>query len=45
MNLNREEALFQLALNKLAAKRAALRQRIEALLATHEQPDENVLTS
>ena len=51
MNQNREEVLFALALEKPAAKRAAflevmcegndaLRQRLEALLAAHEQPDE-----
>ena len=45
-----EEALFALALSKPAAERAAwldrecggdsaLRQRLEALLAAHEQPD------
>ena len=50
MNPNREEALFALALEKPAEKRAAfldaicegdaaLRQRLEALLAAHEQPD------
>ena len=50
MNPNREELLFQLALSKPAAKRAAwldaecdgdaaLRQRLEALLAAHEQPE------
>ncbi len=49
MNPNREEALFQLALSKPATKRAAwldaecegdtaLRQRLEASLAAHEQP-------
>jgi eukaryotic-like serine/threonine-protein kinase len=47
--LNREEALFALALEKSAEKRAdfldgachgdpSLRQRLEALLAAHEQP-------
>jgi len=47
---NREELLFQLALSKPAAKRAAwldaecegdaaLRARLEALLAAHEQPE------
>ena len=50
MNQTREELLFQLALSKPAAMRAAfldsecegdaaLRQRLEALLATHEQPE------
>jgi len=50
MNPNREEALFQLAPIKPAAKRAAwldaecegdatLHQRLEALLAAHDQPD------
>lgn len=50
MNPNREELLFQLALSKPAEKRAAwldaecdgapaLRQRLEALLAAHEQPE------
>ena len=50
MNPNREEALFQLALSKPATKRAAfldamchgnaaLRQRLDALLAAHEQPE------
>ena len=50
MNPNREELLFQLALTKPAAERAAwldrecsddkaLRARLEALLAAHEQPD------
>ena len=50
MNPNREEALFQLALSKPAEKRAAwldaecegdvaLRQRLEALLAAHEQTE------
>ena len=50
MNPNREEALFQLALEKPAEKRAAwldaecegdsdLRARIEALLAAHEQTE------
>jgi hypothetical protein len=49
MNSNREEALFQIALEKPAAERAefldrecgpdkALRQRLEALLAAHESP-------
>ena len=49
MNPSREELLFQLALEKPAEKRAAfldamcegdaaLRQRLEALLPTHEQP-------
>jgi hypothetical protein len=49
MNPSREELLFQLALSKPAAKRAAwldaecdgdaaLRQRLESLLAAHEQP-------
>lgn len=51
MNPNREELLFQLALTKLGDERAdflarecrndaALRARLEALLAAHEQPDE-----
>jgi eukaryotic-like serine/threonine-protein kinase len=50
MNPNREEVLFALALEKPAAKRPAfldamcesdpaLRQRLEALLAAHEQPE------
>ena len=50
MNSSPEEALFQLALAKPAEKRAAfldvmcegdaaLRQRLEALLAAHEQPE------
>ncbi len=50
MNPNREEALFVLALEKPADKRAAfleamcegdavLRQRLDALLAAHEQPE------
>ena len=50
MNPNREELLFQLALSKPAAKRAAwldvecegdstLRQRLDALLAAHDQPE------
>ena len=50
MNPNREEALFALALEKPAEKRpafldavcegdAALRARLEALLAAHEQPE------
>ena len=50
MNPNREETLFALALEKPAEKRAAfldvmcdgdpaLRQRLEALLAAHEQPE------
>ena len=50
MNPNREELLFQLALSKPAAKRAAwldaecdgdaaLRGRLDALLAAHEQPN------
>ena len=49
MNSTREEALFALALEKPAEKRAAfldvmcegdaaLRQRLESLLAAHEQP-------
>ena len=52
MNPSREEALFALALEKLGDKRAAfldamcegdaaLRQRLEALLAAHGQPDES----
>ena len=55
MNPSPEEALFQLALAKPAEKRAAfldvmcegdaaLRQRLEALLAAHEQP-ETLLTT
>jgi eukaryotic-like serine/threonine-protein kinase len=50
MNPNREEGLFELALAKPVEKRAAfldamcdgdaaLRQRLEALLAAHEQPE------
>ncbi len=50
MNPNREEAVFALALEKPAEKRSAFldvmgegdpafRQRLEALLAAHEQPD------
>ena len=50
MNPNREEVLFVLALEKPPEKRAvfldvmcdgdqALRQRLDALLAAHEQPD------
>ena len=50
MNPNREELLFQLALTKPAAERAAwldrecgddkaLRARLDALLAAHEQPE------
>ncbi len=50
MNPNREELLFQLALTKPAVKRAAwldaecegdavLRQRLDALLSAHEQPE------
>ena len=50
MNPSREELLFQLALTKPAAERAAwlarecgddepLRARLEALLAAHEQPE------
>ena len=50
MNSSPDEALFQLALAKPAAKRvafldvmcegdSALRQRLEALLVAHEQPD------
>ena len=50
MNPNREELLFQLALTKPATERSlflerecgddkALRQRLEALLAAHEQPE------
>jgi hypothetical protein len=49
MNTNREEGIFALALTKPAAERStfldrecgedkALRQRVEALLAGHEQP-------
>ena len=55
MNSSREELLFQLALSKPAAKRAAwldaecegdpaLRQRLEALLAAHEQPATELAT-
>jgi eukaryotic-like serine/threonine-protein kinase len=55
MNPNREEVLFALALEKPAEKRAAflevmcegdpaLRQRLEALLAAHDQPDNLVPT-
>ena len=55
MNPTREELLFQLSLTKPAAERAlfldvmcdgdpALRQRLDALLAAHEQP-ETVLES
>ena len=55
MNPTREEAPFQLALSKSAAKRAAwldgecegaaaLRQRLDALLAAHDQP-ETMLTT
>src|ERR1043166_4536393 len=51
MNANREEALFQLVLQKPLEKRAALldavcegdaalRARLEALLAAHDEPDE-----
>jgi len=51
VNPNREELLFQLALTKPAAERASfldrecgddktLRQRLEALLAAHDAPDE-----
>ena len=50
-NTNREEAIFALALTKPASERAefldrecgsdiALRQRLDALLAAHESPDE-----
>ncbi len=50
MNSFREEALFELAMSKPAAKRAAwldaecegdaaLRQRLDDLLAAHEQPE------
>jgi hypothetical protein len=50
MNPNHEELLFQLALTKSAVERAAwldrecgedaaLRLRLEALLAAHEQPE------
>jgi hypothetical protein len=50
MNPNHEELLFQLALTKTAVERAAwldrecgedaaLRLRLEALLAAHEQPE------
>ena len=55
MNPNREEALFALALEKPAEKRpafldvmcegdAALRARLDALLAAHEQPDSLLAT-
>src|ERR1041384_7146647 len=55
MNPNREEALFALALEKPADKRAAfldvmcegdaaLRSRLEALLAAHEQPETMLAT-
>ncbi len=55
MNPNREELLFQLALTKLAAERAAwldrecgddkaLRARLDALLAAHEQPETRLAT-
>ena len=55
MNPNREELLFQLALSKPAGKRAAwldaecdgdaaMRQRLDALLAAHEEPDELLAT-
>jgi hypothetical protein len=55
MNPSREEFLFQLALSKPPAKRAAwldaecendaaLRQRLDALLAAHDQPDNLVPT-
>src|SRR5215204_3188737 len=51
MNTSREEALFALALGKPAEKRsgfldvmcegdAPLRERLDALLAAHEQPDD-----
>ena len=51
MNPNREESLFALALEKPATERSAflkiicgddasLRQRVEALLAAHDAPDE-----
>jgi len=51
MNPNREELIFGLALTKPANERAAfldrecagdaaLRQRLEALLAAHDEPDE-----
>ena len=56
MNPNREEALFALALTKLSTERAtwldqecgdnqALRQRLDALLAAHEQPDAALATA
>ena len=56
MNPNREELLFQLALTKPTAERAAwldrecgedkpLRQRLEALLAAHNQPDAALATA
>ena len=55
MNPNREEALFALALEKPAEKRpafldavcegdTALRARLEALLAAHEQPETPLAT-
>ena len=54
MNPNREELLFQLALSKPVVKRAAwldaecegdpaLRHRLDALLAAHDEPDEFAL--
>ena len=56
MNPNREEALFALVLEKPAAERSAflkivcgdddaLRQRIEALIAAHDQPDAALATA
>ncbi len=56
MNTNREELLFALALTKPAVERAAwldcecgddkaLRQRLDALLAAHEQPDAALATA
>ena len=55
MNPNREELLFQRALTKPAAERAAwldrecgddkaLRARLDALLAAHEQPETRLAT-
>jgi len=56
MNANREELLFQLALLKSAAERSefldrecvanlALRQRLEALLAAHDEPESLLATA
>lgn len=55
MNPSREELLFQLALSKPAAKRGAfldvmcegdpaLRARLDALLAAHDQPETLLVT-